>query len=63
MEIAAVVIDDEATLKRVYKANGTSFFARKIHCMPILYNGKDKRTFELLGRRMFHFGGAVNGQF
>lgn len=53
-EIAAVVIDDEATLKRVYKANGTLILRPENPLYAdLVYNGKDKKNIRIIGKAVY----------
>jgi repressor LexA len=55
-EIAAVMIDDEATLKRVYKLNGSVLLKAENPNFPDRIIGKkDKRIVKILGKAIiFH---------
>lgn len=53
-EIAAVVIDDEATLKRVYKSNGTLILrAENPKYLDIVFTGKDCKNVRIIGKAVF----------
>lgn len=50
-EIAAVVIDDEAVLKRVYKNNGTVILqSENPEYQPILLKEKDMKNIRIIGK-------------
>ena len=49
-QIAAVLIDDEATLKRVYKGNGSVILqAENAAANPMIYTGADAESVRILG--------------
>lgn len=50
-EIAAVLIDDEAVLKRVYKNNGTVILQSENHeYQPIILNGNNEQNIRIIGK-------------
>lgn len=49
-QIAAVLIDDEATLKRVYRDGGQMILqAENPAIKPLIYNEKDAKSIRILG--------------
>lgn len=53
-EVAAVIIDDEATLKRVYKANGTLILrSENPNYKDLVYSGKDKKSICIIGKAVY----------